>query len=114
MSKRKQHHPEFKAKVALEALKGEDLRRRSFFTLVAALLFVVFFSVVSLSIRFPFWGALRASYALAAVVPVAICAGIGTTSVDRWLAARGSRVLRALFYGWFGVFFAVLAASFAT
>ena len=23
MSKRKQHHPEFKAKVALEALKGE-------------------------------------------------------------------------------------------
>jgi transposase len=24
MSKRKQHHPEFKAKVALEALKGEQ------------------------------------------------------------------------------------------
>ncbi len=24
MSKRKQHHPEFKAKVALEALKGEE------------------------------------------------------------------------------------------
>ena len=25
MSKRKQHHPEFKAKVALEALKGEEM-----------------------------------------------------------------------------------------
>lgn len=24
MSKRKQHHPEFKAKVALDALKGEE------------------------------------------------------------------------------------------
>ena len=24
MSKRKQHHPEFKAKVAVEALKGEE------------------------------------------------------------------------------------------
>ncbi len=24
MSKRKQHHPEFKAKVAIEALKGEE------------------------------------------------------------------------------------------
>ena len=24
MSKRKQHHPDFKAKVALESLKGED------------------------------------------------------------------------------------------
>jgi hypothetical protein len=102
------------SKVAAEALRGEDLRRRSFFTLVTALLFVIFFSLVSLSVRFPFWGAPRAAYALAAVVPLAICAGIGMASVDRWLAARGSRVLRALFYGWFGVFSAVLAASFAT
>ena len=102
------------SKVAAEALVGSDLRRRSFFTLVTALLFVIFFSVVSLSVRFPFWGALRATYALAAIVPVAICAGIGTASVDRWLAARGSRVLRALFYGWFGAFFAVLAASFGS
>jgi hypothetical protein len=102
------------SKATAEALLGSDLRRRSFFSLVTALLFVIFFSVVSLSIRFPFWGALRASYALAAVVPVAICAGIGTASVDHWLAARGSRVLRALFYGWLGVFFAVLAASFGT
>ena len=29
MSKRKQHAPEFKAKVALEALKGEGDRRRA-------------------------------------------------------------------------------------
>jgi transposase len=28
MSKRKQHHPEFKAKVALKALKGEETARR--------------------------------------------------------------------------------------
>ena len=28
MSKRKQHHPEFKFKVALEALKGEELASR--------------------------------------------------------------------------------------
>jgi hypothetical protein len=101
-------------KVTEEALKGEDRRRRSFFTLVAALVFAIFFSIVSLSVRFPFWGALRAPYALAAVVPVAICAGIGTASVDRWLGARGFRVLRALFYGWFGVFAAVLAASFGS
>jgi hypothetical protein len=101
-------------KVAEEALKGEDRRRRSFFTLVAALVFAIFFSIVSLSVRFPFWGALRAPYALAAVVPVAICAGIGTANVDRWLGARGFRVLRALFYGWFGVFVAVLAASFGS
>jgi hypothetical protein len=102
------------SRVALEALTGDDLRRRSFFSLVAALLFVVFVSVLSVSVRFPFWGGMRASYALAAVVPAAICAGIGAASVDRWLAARGPRFPRAFFCGWLGVFFAVLAASFGT
>jgi hypothetical protein len=102
------------AKVTWRAFVGEDLRRRSFFTLVAALIFAIFFSVVSISMRFPFWGAQRASYALCTMVPMEICAGVGAASVDRWLAARGSRVLRTLFYGWFGVFIAVLAASFGS
>ncbi len=112
--------------VIREALVGDDLRRRSFFTLVAALLFVMLFSVVSLSLRFPFWGALKASYALAAVVPAAICAGIGAARVDRWLAELGARsgsegaalaslgtAARAIFYGWFGAFIATLVAAFA-
>jgi hypothetical protein len=102
------------AEVTWRAFVGEDLRRRSFFTLVAALIFAIFFSVVSASIRFPFWGGQRTSYALCTLVPMAICAGVGAASVDRWLAARGPRVLRPLFYGWFGVFVAVLAASFGS
>jgi hypothetical protein len=100
--------------VTWRAFRGEDLRRRSFFTLVAALIFALFFSVVSISMRFPFWGAQRTSYALAALVPTAICAGVGAASVDRWLAIRELRLLRALFYGWFGVFVTILAASFGS
>jgi hypothetical protein len=110
--------------VVREALMGDDLRRRSFFTLVAALLFVMLFSVVSLSLRFPFWGALKASYALAAVVPAAICAGIGGARIDRWLAGLGSASAspmlatlgtagRAIYYGWFGAFVLTLASAFA-
>jgi hypothetical protein len=101
-------------KVLESAFTGEDRRRRSFFTLVAALVFAIFYSVVSLSLRFPFWGAQRTSYALAGVVPLAICAGVGAASVDRWLAERGWTAVRALFYGWFACFVAVLAASFGT
>lgn len=101
------------AKVLASALAGDDLRRRSFFTLVAALLFAFFFSVVSLSIRFPFWGALRASYALAALVPAVICTAVGASTVDGWLEERGRQPLRALLYGWFAVFIAVLVAAFA-
>jgi hypothetical protein len=100
-------------KVLTSALAGDDRRRRSFFTLVAALLFVMSFSVVSVSIRYPFWGGQRASYALAALVPAAICAGIGATSVDRWFDERGWQALRALLYGWLAVFVAVLVAAFA-
>jgi hypothetical protein len=102
------------AEVTRRAFVGEDRHRRSFFTLVVSLIFAIFFSVVSISIRLPFWGIQRMSYALCALVPIAICAGVGAASVDRWLAARGARVLRTLFYGWFGVFVAVLAASFGT
>jgi hypothetical protein len=101
-------------KVLQCALMGDDRRRRSFFTLVAALVFVVFFAVVSASIRFPFWGGQRTSYALAAVVPAAVCAGVGTASADRWLAVHGWATSRALFYGWFGTFVAVIAAAFGS
>jgi hypothetical protein len=100
------------AQVLAGAFTGDDRRRRCFFTLVAALLFALAFSVVSLSIRFPFWGALRASYALAGLVPATVCAGIGAASVDRWLDERGRQVLRAILYGWFAVFVAVLVVAF--
>ncbi len=112
--------------VIREALVGDDLRRRSFFTLVATLLFVMLFSVVSASLRFPFWGALKASYALAAIVPAAICAGIGGARIDRWLAGLGAHpssegsaqtslgtAARAILYGWFGAFVVTLVAAFA-
>jgi len=113
-------------RVIRAALVGSDLRRRSFFSLVAALLFVMLFSMVSLSLRFPFWGALKAAYGLAAVVPAAVCAGIGGARIDRWLAGLGARpdsvgsplawfgtAARAILYGWFGAFVATLVSAFA-
>jgi hypothetical protein len=102
------------ARVVRQSMSGDDRRRRSLFTLVAALIFVVFFSLVSVSLRFPFWGGQKTSYALGGLVPIAICSGIGAASIDRWLAKRRMRTLRVLFYGWFGVFVAVLAASFGS
>jgi hypothetical protein len=95
-----------------EALVGDDLRRRSFYTLVATLLVALLFSIVSLSLRFPFWGATRASYVLAGVVPAAVCAGLGGARVDRWLADHGGTPARAIFYGWLGAFVVTLVAAF--
>jgi hypothetical protein len=99
-------------RVIREALAGDDLRRRSFFTLVAALLFVMLFSLLSLSLRFPFWGALKASYALAAVTPIALCAGVGGARVHAWLARRFGPAACAVYYGWLGAFVGTIVVAF--
>jgi hypothetical protein len=100
-------------KVFVLAFRGTDRRRRAFFTLVAALLGTFFFSVLSASIRFPYWGGQRPSYILAALVPAALCAGVGAAEIDRWLLTRGWNALRVLWYGWFAAFVAVVAFAFA-
>jgi hypothetical protein len=95
------------------AFRDADPRRRAFFTLIAALLSCLFLSVVSASIRFPFWGGQRTSYALAGLVPAALCAAIGAADVDRWLGKRAPIAVRGIWYGWLAVFVAVVVAAFA-
>jgi hypothetical protein len=96
-----------------EALRGGDPGRRLTLSLVTALMYVVLFSVLSLTIRYPYWGFARASYVLVLVVPLALCAGAGLAAVDRWLAAHGGVAARAVFAGWFGTLVVVLTLAFA-
>ena len=108
---------ELRAIVAARALPKPCLLVRchyymTFILLVAALLFAMLFSAISLSLRFPFWGAIRASYLLAAVVPAAVCAGVGGSRVHAWLGERFGTGARALYCGWLGAFVGTLVAAF--
>lgn len=96
----------------LRAIRGDDLRRRAVFTLVVVWVFTTAFTMVSVSIRYPFWGGMRASYGLAAAVPAAICAGLGLGAADRFLAARAGAPGRALFHAWLACWAATVALSF--
>ena len=99
-------------KATVQSLTGADLSRRLLLSLIVALTHVVSFSLLAYSVRVPYWGNVKATYALCLVVPVAVCAGFGFSTVDHWLATRRRPVLRAVFYGWLGTLVAVLGLSF--
>jgi hypothetical protein len=96
------------------SLAGPDLTRRSSFNLLIVLMYVISFSVLSYSARVPSWGNIKAVYALCLVAPVAVCAGLGFSAVDRWLSSPRWVLLRAAFYGWFGTFLIVVALAYAS
>jgi 4-amino-4-deoxy-L-arabinose transferase-like glycosyltransferase len=102
------------ARAARFAFRGDDRGRRSFFSLVLALFYVLGLGMLAVQLRFPFWGAQRASYLLPLVAPAALCAGLGFSAADGWLAARERTLLRALLCGWAGAFAGWLALSFAS
>ena len=95
------------------ALRDPDPGRRTFHTLVAAMVFVVGYSLVQATVVKPIWGGGRAGYALSLVVPAALCGGLGFSALDEWLEDRGWLALRVVFYGWLGAFAAVVALSYA-
>jgi hypothetical protein len=93
---------------ARRSLVGPDLARRWLASLVLAIILVVLVSVLLVTARYPFWGAVRSAYVLCLVVPVAVCAGLGLATVDRWLCRPRLRAARAVFHGWFVTFSFVL------
>jgi hypothetical protein len=96
-----------------DALVGDDLRRRSVLTLLLSLIALVALGLLQISIRWPVWGAVRASYLLVVLVPLAMVGALGFSSIDRWLERLGGAPLRAILYGWLGAMTGVFALSFA-
>jgi hypothetical protein len=97
---------------ARRALTDANARRRVVLALLTTLVYVFAWSTLQVSMRYPFWGGMRATYALSLVVPIALCAAIGLRTFDRYLAARGWTAARMLFYGWFTAFIGVEALAF--
>lgn len=95
------------------ALRGEDLARRTVWTLFLAWIALLGLGLLQVSIRFPVWGGVRASYALSAVVPLAAVGALGFAWLDHRLRARGWTAARAVLYGWSGTLVGAIVLSFA-
>jgi len=96
-----------------DALSGDDLRRRAVLSLLLALIALFGLGLLQISIRWPVWGAVRASYVLVALVPLAMVGARGFARIDRWLGALGGAPLRAILHGWLCAMLGVFALSFA-
>ena len=65
-----------------------------------------------INIRLPFYAQAKASYALAALAPLAVGGAYAITEVHRVLDAPGRRWLLVLFDAWLGTLAVALVLSF--
>lgn len=98
--------------LGLKSFRGPDLRRRAALAFVATTVFVYAFAVLFINIRLPFYAQAKASYALAALAPLAVGGAYAITEVHRVLDAPGRRWLLVLFDAWLGTLAVALVLSF--
>ena len=98
-----------------DAFTHADASRRCTLALLTTLLWSMGAAALATTIRFPFYGAARASYALSLLVPISICAARGFVDIDSALAVRRGRtaaVTRALYHGWIFTLVAAIALTY--
>jgi hypothetical protein len=95
------------------SLREADPWGRAAFSLLVILCGALLFFMFYLTLQLPFYGQAKASYLLAAVPVLAVFFALASREVDRWMAKKGWLVMRALFFGWLGTFFAACYLSFA-
>jgi len=82
------------------ALRGDGLRRRLAMSLLLVFLYAVSFALLAITLELPYYAQAKAFYALSAIVPISIVAGLGLAwPLER---LRGPRWLpvRMLYCGW--------------
>ena len=98
--------------LGLKSFRGPDLHRRAALAFVATTVLVYAFAVLFINIRLPFYAQAKASYALAALAPLAVGGAYAITEVHRILDAPGRRWLLVLFDAWLGTLAVALVLSF--
>jgi hypothetical protein len=94
------------------ALIDADPSVRCVSMLLVSLIFTMGAGMVWASLRYPFWGSPKASYALALVVPVAIASARGLGAFTAWCSAGRRRLLLIPFCAWLGTFVGVVTLSY--
>lgn len=95
-----------------ESFEEEDAGRRLLLVLLTSLVYLLGFSLLSISLRLPFYAQAKASYVLAAVLPLSLVAAEGLALPVGWLANGRTIVVRALYWSWLGTLASVIVLSF--
>ena len=94
------------------SFRGEDLRQRAALAFVTTTIAFYAFAVLFINIRLPFYAQAKASYALAALAPLAVAGAYAITAVRQHLDAPGRRIFLLLFDAWLGTLAIALVLSF--
>jgi hypothetical protein len=97
----------------LLALRSPDPRRRAALSFLTTAAYAVGFAILSMTVQLPFFAQTKAFYGLSVAAVLAVFFAVGAARCDQALVASRWRPLRALFYGWFSLFTAVLFLGFA-
>ncbi len=93
------------------ALRNPERRRRLAFGLLLGSTWTVALGFLYLTLRLPFFAQAKATYTLILLGPLAVFFALGAGRIDAALAGRTS--LRAVFWGWLGLFVGTLHLGFA-
>lgn len=98
--------------LVVESFRDPSPARRLVFSMATAVLFVLSFSLLFITLRLPFYAQAKAPYILAATLPLALCAAEGLSWLPRRLTSTPSRPWLAVYLGWLGTLAAVIVVAF--
>jgi hypothetical protein len=93
-------------------IRGKTLETKITLAISTLLLYTIGLMVLYSTLKVPIYGQAKAFYCLSAIAPISIIFALGLGMVNDWLASSRLRVVRAVFYGWFGTLVSMIYLSF--
>ncbi len=99
--------------VARRSLRGSDWGARIGFSVLFTAPVLLFVSILSVNLRYPYWSLGKSFYALSLTPSLGLLFSLGLARLDAVLE-RAPLAIRALPAGWAGAFLAAIACSYVT
>jgi hypothetical protein len=80
--------------------------------LILGTIFVLFYSILYMCLRIPYYCQAKAFYGLSAILPVSLMFASGFDCVDKWLKNKKLPLFRAVLYGWLGTVALTIYSTF--
>lgn len=94
------------------AFRDDSLNMRIASSFVVVVIFILFFSLLIVTFRVPYYAQAKAFYILGVTVPLSIAAATGIAFIDEKLRSRAGDLFRTAFHGLLGTVLVVFVSSF--
>jgi len=95
------------------ALRGPDIVSRTVIAFLMTAIVMMGYSMLYFSLTVPAYSTVKAFFALSLMGPLSVLSALGVTELSKAFRFSHALVFRAVFFGWFGTWAAVIYLSFA-